>query len=264
LKRVISAGAPVSPRTIDGVARMLVSPAQVHTPYGATEALPVSSIGSDEVLGETRGRTDEGMGICVGRPFDGIVARIIRIRDTAISTWSDDLVVPDGAVGEIVVSGPVVTREYFNRSEATALAKITDPVRGVFYHRMGDLGYRDDQGRLWFCGRKSQRVIADGNTLFTIPCEAIFNTHPWVARSALVGVRRVGKLVPVICVEPVVRLSRKDRHALERDLLERGGSFSHTSAIRTILFHRSFPVDVRHNSKIFREKLAIWASRKLS
>jgi olefin beta-lactone synthetase len=263
VRRVISAGAPVSPRVVEGVARLLVSPAQLHTPYGATEALPVSSIGSDEILRDTRRLTDEGKGVCVGRPAEGIDAKIIRIRDVAITVWSDDLVVPDGLVGEIVVSGPVVTREYFNRSEATSLSKIADPARGTFYHRMGDLGYRDDQGRLWFCGRKSQRVIVNGETLFTIPCEAVFNTHPWVARTALVGVRQGSTVVPVICVEPIRRLSHQDRQALRRELLERGQSFDHTRRIRTILFHRSFPVDVRHNAKIFREKLTVWASRKL-
>jgi acyl-CoA synthetase (AMP-forming)/AMP-acid ligase II len=264
VKRVISAGAPVSHRVVEGIARLLLSPAQVHTPYGATEALPVSSIGSDEILDETRRLTDQGKGVCVGRPADGIDAKIIRIRDGAIPLWSDDLVVGDGVVGEIVVSGPVVTREYFNRSEANHVSKIADPERGTFHHRMGDLGYRDDQGRLWFCGRKSQRVIVGGETLFTIPCEAIFNTHPSVARTALVGVTRGGKVAPVICVEPNRPLTRKERQALGRELLDRGASFDHTRLIRTILFHRAFPVDVRHNAKIFREKLAVWASRKLS
>ena len=107
-------------------------------------------------------------------------------------------------------------------------------------------------------------MIVDGETLFTIPCEAIFNTHPGVARTALVGVERGGKVVPVICVEPNRRLTRNERQALRRELLERGASFAHTRWIRTILFHRAFPVDMRHNAKIFREKLAVWASRKLS
>ena len=71
---------------------------------------------------------------------------IVGISDGPIATWSDDLLVPDGEIGEIVVAGPVVTREYFNRPEATKLAKIADPARGVLYHRMGDVGYRDGQG----------------------------------------------------------------------------------------------------------------------
>jgi len=156
-----------------------------------------------------------------------------------------------------------VTREYFNRPQATALAKIADPARRIVYHRMGDVGYRDDQGRLWFCGRKSHRVILAGETLFTIPCEAIFNTHPAVSRTALVGARRRRELIPVICVEPVHPLSRSEQHKLRQELIDRGAAFSHTRGIQTILFHRSFPVDIRHNAKIFREKLAVWASRRL-
>jgi acyl-CoA synthetase (AMP-forming)/AMP-acid ligase II len=263
LKRITSAGAPVSATILERLAARLDPPAQIHTPYGATEALPVATIGSDEILGETRLLTDRGQGVCVGRPVGGIEAKIILIRDDPIALWSDDLVVPNGEIGEIVVAGPIVTREYFNRAEATRLAKIVDPARNRFFHRMGDVGYLDEQGRLWFCGRKSHRVILAEETLFTIPCEAIFNTHPAVGRTALVGVSRRGVVVPVLCVEPLGRLSRMERQRLKRELIERGAAFAHTKKIQTILFHRSFPVDIRHNAKIFREKLAVWASRKL-
>jgi acyl-CoA synthetase (AMP-forming)/AMP-acid ligase II len=263
LKRVVSAGAPVPARVVERLARLLDPPAQIHTPYGATEALPVASIASDEILGETRHLTDRGEGVCVGRPVPGVEARIIPIRDGAIPTWSDDLPVPSGQIGEIVVKGPVVTRDYFNRPEATATSKITDQVRGTFYHRMGDVGYLDDQGRLWFCGRKSHRVILPDLTLFTVACEAIFNTHPAVARSALVGASRHGQVIPVICIEPIRRLSRSEKAKVTRELLERGAAFSHTEKITTVLFHHSFPVDIRHNAKIFREELAAWASRRL-
>jgi acyl-CoA synthetase (AMP-forming)/AMP-acid ligase II len=265
LTRVISAGAPVSATILERLAPLLDRPAQVYTPYGATEALPVASIGSSEVLGETRHLTDKGMGVCVGQPVAGIEVRIIRIIDDPIRTWSDSLLVDDGDIGEIVVSGPVVTREYYNRAEATSLAKIPDPLRGTIYHRMGDVGYRDDRGRLWFCGRKSHRVIlSSGAPLFTIPCEAIFNAHPAVARTALVGVSRRGRVVPVLCVEPLRRLSRSERRRVARELLARGAAFAHTRKIQMVLFHPSFPVDTRHNAKIFREKLALWASRRVS
>ena len=264
LNRVISAGAPVSAKILEKMAVLLDPPAQVYTPYGATEALPIASIGSREVLGETRHATDQGMGVCVGRPVAGIDAKIIHITDNPIPIWSDNLILPEGKIGEIAVAGPVVTRAYFNRIKATSLAKIADLARGSFYHRMGDLGYFDNQGRIWFCGRKSQRVVLDDDTLFTIPCESIFNAHPAVARSALVGVKRRGHVVPVICIEPVERLRRAERKELSKELLERGSSFLHTRRITTILFHRSFPVDIRHNAKIFREKLAAWATRRLS
>jgi acyl-CoA synthetase (AMP-forming)/AMP-acid ligase II len=191
---------------------------------------------------------------------------IIRISDDPIPAWSDDLVVPDGTIGEIVVQGPVVTREYFRRPEATAPAKIADPARGQggFRHRMGDLGYRDPQGRIWFCGRKAHRVVTAGGTLYTIPCEAVFNTHPAVARSALVGVGPPGRMRPVLCVEPRTwPRAKADRDRIRRELLDLGATHAHTRPIRDVLFHRSFPVDIRHNAKIFREKLAAWAARTL-
>jgi acyl-CoA synthetase (AMP-forming)/AMP-acid ligase II len=263
LRRVVTAGAPISPRVLAGFARLLQPPAQIFTPYGATEALPVASIGSDEILDETRYATDLGAGVCVGLPFEGIEVRIIRISDEPIPTWSDDLEIVDGTVGEIAVSGPVVTREYFRRPEATALAKIADPFRNTIYHRMGDLGYRDARGRIWFCGRKSHRVILEDETLYTLCCEGVFNAHPDVARTALVGVSRDGRTIPVLCVETSGRLGRPARRRLRHELLELGSAHAHTRRISTILFHRSFPVDIRHNSKIFREKLAVWAARRV-
>src|SRR5262249_35094160 len=225
LRRVVSAGAPVPAKTIESMAARLEPPAQVHTVYGATEALPVASIGSDEILGEARVATDEGRGVCVGRPIRSIEVRVMRISDDSIPEWSDDLLVPDGTIGEIVVSGPVVTRSYFNRPEATLLAKIIDPKRSVLYHRMGDVGYLDDRGRIWFCGRKSHRVILPDETLYTIPCESIFNTHPDVYRSALVGARRGEETVPVICIEPARRLTRGEQDRLRGEWLERAASY---------------------------------------
>ncbi len=264
LKRIISAGAPVSASLVERLARLLDPPAQIHTPYGATESLPVASIGSDEILSETRAATDRGFGVCVGKPVQGMAVEVIKIDDQPIASWSDDLRVGSEEIGEFVVSGPVVTREYFNRPEATALAKIKTGAGDTVLHRMGDVGYRDERGRLWFCGRKSHRVLAGDEIYFTIPCEAIFNTHHEVARTALVGAIRDGKVVPVICVEPVRRLTRTERQRLSEELLDRGAGFAVTSKIRTVLFHPSFPVDARHNAKIFREELAAWATRKLS
>jgi acyl-CoA synthetase (AMP-forming)/AMP-acid ligase II len=262
LRRVLSAGAPVSARALEAFAAMLPEGVEVHTPYGATEALPAATIGSKEILKDTSRATAEGAGACVGRPVEGVQVRIMKIRDDAVSTWSDELAAAPGEIGEIVVQGPIVTRSYFNRDAATRQAKIDDPASGGFYHRMGDLGYLDSYGRLWFCGRKSQRVETSAETLFTIPCEGVFNAHPAVARTALVGVERGGGVEPVLCVE-VERPARIDGESLRRELLALGALRSVTKNIKTILFHPSFPVDVRHNAKIHREKLAAWAARRL-
>ena len=262
LRRVISAGAPVPSKTLRRVSSMLDGQAQIHTPYGATESLPVASIGSREILEETAEQTDQGAGVCVGRPVDAIEVEVIEVSDEPTDKWSDDLVVDDGDVGEFVVKGPQVTSRYFNREEATRAAKIADG-DGV-RHRMGDLGYVDDRGRMWFCGRKSHRVVIDDETtLYTVCCEAVFNTHPKVFRTALVGVRITGETKPVLCVELEEEHRGAVRQQVEEELAEIGAAHEHTRTIETFLFHDSFPVDVRHNSKIFREELTRWAKDRL-
>ncbi|HUT24420.1 MAG TPA: fatty acid CoA ligase family protein [Sumerlaeia bacterium] len=265
LKRVISAGAPADPVALARFSEMLEPEAEVFSGYGATEALPVSSIGSRELLSETAKKTDEGGGVCVGRPVPRVKAAVIRITDDPIPRWSPDLLLPPGEIGEIVVKGRRVTRAYFNRPEATDLAKIDDPVDGGFYHRMGDVGYLDESGRLWFCGRKCHRVATPEGDLYTIPCERVFDTHTEVFRTALVGVEREGAVLPVLCVELETGVKR-NRRALKRirdELLSIGVSNPKTRSIKTVLFHDRFPVDIRHNAKILREKLAARAQRRL-
>jgi acyl-CoA synthetase (AMP-forming)/AMP-acid ligase II len=261
LKRIISAGAPAAPATIAQFAALLEEDAEIHTGYGATEAMPVSSFGSKEILSETAALTEQGFGICVGRPIQELAVRIIKISDTPIDTWSDALVVADGEIGEITVSGDIVTKGYFQRPLDDAMSKIRD--NGRIWHRMGDLGWKDKKERIWFCGRKGHRVITPEGTLFTIPCEAIFNNHPAVFRSALVGVGQAPRQRPVICIEVEADHRRDDRERLTRDLLEMAKENILTERIDTFMFHPGFPVDIRHNSKIFREKLATWAQRRL-
>lgn len=259
VRRVICAGAPVSAKVLETFSRLLTPGALIHTPYGATEALPVCSISHAEVLSETRAQTDRGEGVCVGWPVTGMRVAIIDVTDEPIPQWSEDLRLPPGTVGEIVVKGPVVTPEYCNRPEATAKAKIPDPSGGL-WHRMGDLGLIDESGRVWFRGRKAHRVVASTGTFDTIPCEAVFNTHPAVYRTALVGVGTGERRRPVLCVE--LADPRADQATVRAQLLETGQQFEHTREIRRVLFHPAFPVDIRHNAKIFREKLAAWAERQ--
>ena len=262
LRRAISAGAPVPAAVLERFTSLLNPGVQVFTPYGATEALPVCSIGSSEILESTRQITDAGGGVCIGRPVEGIRLEVIEISDEPIYRWDESLRVPTGKIGEIIVQGEQVTKGYYNRPEADHLSKIGDMETGSFFHRMGDLGGRDENGRVWFCGRKSHRVETAEGPLFTIPCEAVFNTHPQVYRSALVGVGTPGELTPVICVE-LEKGVKVDRKLLREELLAIARDHIHTHCIETILFHRSFPVDIRHNAKIFREKLAVWAAGRL-
>jgi acyl-CoA synthetase (AMP-forming)/AMP-acid ligase II len=261
LKRVITTGAPISPDNIEQFSSLLVGDAQIHPGYGATEAMPVASIGSHEILSDTRPLTEQGYGVCVGQPVEHIEVRIIKINDGPIQEWSDDLPVKEGDVGEITVKGDMVTTQYFDKPLADKLAKIKD--NNDIWHRMGDLGWMDQKGRIWFCGRKTHRVITAAGTLFTIPCESLFNKHPRVFRSALVGVGPSGRQEPVLCVELHKTDDGKNRAQLEKELLEIASANEVTKSIKTILFHKVFPVDIRHNSKIFREKLALWAEKKI-
>ncbi len=261
LKRVVSAGAPVHPSNIEQFSVMLNEEAEIHTPYGATEAVPVISIGSHEILYSTRQLSEQGFGNCIGRPLKGIDVRLIKISDEPIGEWKDELEIPQGDIGEIIVKGDLVTREYFNCPDLTEMAKIND--KDGFWHRMGDLGWMDKAGRIWFCGRKNHRVITENGTLYSIPCEAIFNNHPRVMRSALVGLGNPPLQKPIIVIELEENDSGKDKEALTHELLTLARENPLTETIDTILYKKNLPVDIRHNSKIFREKLAEWAVGKL-
>ncbi|HIF50274.1 MAG TPA: peptide synthase [Thiotrichaceae bacterium] len=261
LKRVLSAGAPVAPSVLNRFQSLLNNNAQIFTPYGATESLPISSIGSKEILKETAKDTANGKGVCVGQPVSNLDMRIIKLNNDVISEWSDELELPVNKIGEICVKGSQVTRTYFNRNKATALAKIRS--EDGFYHRMGDVGYIDGQDRLWFCGRKNQCVITKSEILFTICCEGIFNAHPFVFRTALVGARINGEIIPVICVELEQEHKRFNKADLIQELMVIGSSHPETRNIKHILFHSGFPVDIRHNAKIGRESLSKWATEEL-
>jgi acyl-CoA synthetase (AMP-forming)/AMP-acid ligase II len=263
LKRVISAGAPVPQKVLSAFSTLLRPETQIFTPYGATEALPVCSIGSAELLSNQGGAGRDIVGICVGKPVTGVDLRIIEITDDPIAEWSESLEVAPGEIGEIVVQGRQVTKSYFNDPAADRLGKIRDRKTGGIFHRMGDLGYRDENGRIWFCGRKNHRVITREDTLFTIPCEAVFNAHELVNRTALVGIGKKGYERPVICVEAHGKLSKSAKARVRAELLTLGGRSALTKNIKTVAFYdRPFPVDVRHNAKIFREKLKKWAERQ--
>jgi len=102
--------------------------------------------------------------------------------------------------------------------------------------------------------------------MYTIPCEAIYNQHPAIYRSALVGIGEPGRQRPVIIVEPwpgKMPWRRRSRQVLLDELAALGKANPLTAGIERILIHRSMPVDIRHNSKIFREQLAPWAARRL-
>ncbi|MCB9932737.1 MAG: AMP-binding protein [Planctomycetes bacterium] len=287
IKRILIAGAPVPFTTLAMFKGKLAPEGDLHTPYGATESLPFSTISASEILGETRLDTANGAGTCVGKPLPGVNAKVIRFVDGPIASLDDAEELPTGEVGEIIVNSPVTTQEYFNRPENNKLAKIRSagvpPAQGTaappvpeslghgardsarLWHRMGDAGYFDANGRLWFCGRVNHRVETANGTMWPIRVEAIFNNHDAISRCALVGLGDRPNQVPCIVIE------LHDGHIPEKDLRERirselqrmADAHELTRGIRYFLFHEGLPVDVRHNAKINREALKHWADTQL-
>ena len=265
IERILSAGAPVPPPTLRKISKIISPTGDTFTPYGATESLPIACNSGTVVLRETAERTERGEGTCVGKRFPKIAWQIIEIDDKPIFEIGDIIPLENGTVGELIVRGPVVSDQYVTRTDANANHKISDG--DSFWHRMGDVGYLDEQDRFWFCGRKAHRIQTSQHTMFTIPCEAIINTHPEIYRSALVGIGPKGEQRPIMICEPNPEHwpnsdSDKDRLLSEIKLL--AGKFWQTNSIENILLHRSLPVDIRHNSKIFREQLRGWAEQEIA
>ncbi|MDR1036818.1 MAG: AMP-binding protein [Deltaproteobacteria bacterium] len=262
MRTVICAGAPVRPQVAHAMKSVLPPDARLFTPYGATEGMPLTAVEAREIA-EARGMSEQGFGICVGRPVAGCDVRVIAVSDRPVNSFSEREILPQGEVGELVARGPVVAESYFDMPQADALAMTLGP-DGLPWRRMGDAGWRDGGGRIWFCGRKAQRVTTEDGPLFTVPCESVFNNHPLVRRSALVGIGEPGHMHPVAVIEPEGKLSRARWKALVRELATLAKSNPRTKGISAFLRKDSFPVDARHNAKIAREKLAVWAQRELA
>ncbi|MFD3507935.1 fatty acid CoA ligase family protein [Nocardia sp. NPDC058666] len=257
LVSIFSGGAPVPHWCIAGLREVLHPDVQIYAGYGSTEALPMSTIESRELLAGLVGRATRGEGTCIGRPTDRVQVRLLGITDEPVASWADASEPAAGEVGEIVVAGPNVSTRYYWPEHANAAGKIADGEQ--VWHRTGDLGWLDGQGRIWFCGRKSQRITTAAGPLFTVQVEQVFNAVAGVSRTALVGVGAPGNQQPVLCVE--LEPGADEMAALTR-LRTRATEFDTLVPISDFLVHPGFPVDIRHNAKIGREQLARWATRR--
>lgn len=258
LRRAVTVGAPVPIDLHRRLGAVMHPEGRLYTPYGATEAMPVTTTDTG-ALAETWPQTRNGYGTCIGKPLTGIEVLVIRVTDDPIPRWSDDRRVRGDAIGELVVAGPIVSPLYPERVDATAAAKIQRD--GAVLHRTGDLGRIDAAGRVWFCGRKSQRIETSTGMLAPVAIENIFNAHPAVFRTALVGVGPRGSQRPVACIELEAGATLTPR--LEAELLALAEPTCFRGVVTGFLPHPGFPVDARHNAKIKREALAAWAAGKL-
>lgn len=262
LRRLLIAGAPVSAELIAKL-RVIAPHCVTHTPYGATECLPVTTIRGEELLGEARQLALRGEGTCVGTAVEGVEVRVIRETDGPIGTLDEAAECGPGEVGEIIATGPSVTREYDGLPEATRLAKVREG--GRVWHRMGDLGRIGADGRLYFLGRRAEKVRTAEGDLPTECLEPAFRQHPLVARCALVGLGEPPRQVPALVVEARPGAHPETREARERFEAELRGIARvnpRAATVRHIVFQRALPVDVRHNAKIHRLRLAEeWTAR---
>ena len=248
LKRLLMAGSSAPPDLVQ-LWTQIAPNAKIHTPYGATECLPVCSIEAKTILSSTSEKTRLGLGTCLGKVVPGMQVRILPPKEKSQKIIQ--------GTGEIIVAGPVVTGRYDQLPEATEAAKIKEGE--TLWHRMGDLGYFDEENKLWFCGRVAERVLTREGALHTDCCEAIFNQHPKVFRSALIGIGEIGEQQPAIVVEPEKGHFPKkaiSKKTFKKELLELANASPVTQGIHTFFFHPAFPVDVRHNAKIHRLTLA--------
>lgn len=255
LRRLLIAGAPVSGELLAKL-RIIAPNCVTHTPYGATECLPVTTITAEELLGEARQLALRGHGTCVGRAVSGVEIRVIRETEGPIATLAEASLCAAGEIGEIIATGPSVTREYDGLPEATRAAKITDGART--WHRMGDLGALDASDRLFFFGRRVEKVRTAEGDLPTESIEPAFRQHPHVFRCALIGLGEAPSQTPALVVEPRAGHFPEDEAARARFIAELRAiakSCPQADRVKHIVFQRALPVDVRHNAKIHRLQL---------
>jgi acyl-CoA synthetase (AMP-forming)/AMP-acid ligase II len=262
LKRVIGAGAPIT-GPVERMLRAVMAPdGELAANYGATEAMPSTELGSREHLDGLWDLTEHGAGVCVGYGLPGVELKIIDIVDGAVDSIQDTAELSTGQIGEILVRGKHVSPEYYLDPDATRKNKVPDPQGD--WHRFGDVGYLDAQGRLWVCGRVSQRVKAAGGDVYPLQVEPLFDAHPKVRRSGLVGVPGPAGELPVLCVEVEPDVGDNELPGVHQELLTLATDSEIANTIHAILFKRRLPVDPRHNSKIERPRLAKWAARQLA
>ena len=246
VRTVLSAGAPVPLPLLRRVQAVLPN-AELHTPYGMTEALPVTDVSLAQI--EEAGPGD---GVCVGWAVPGVQIRISPLDPTGAASGehTDDT----GVTGEICVAGPHV-KDRYDRLWATERQSSREPG----WHRTGDVGHLDDAGRLWVEGRLVHVITAPDDPLTPVGIEQRVEALEAVVAAAAVGVGPAGtqQLVLVVVPEAPGRgpLAEPDLAASVREAA--GGP------VAAVLTVRALPVDIRHASKVDRSRLGRWAERVL-
>ncbi len=251
LEQLFLAGCACPPGLIEQL-RSVFPNAKITLPYGATEALPLTQI-SGECFEKAQNKNPFS-GTCLGKALPGIQFQILPGYKQA-----HNLCISQN-IGEIAVSGEVVSPEYDALPHINKTSKFYDS-NGQLWHKMGDVGYVDEYGYLWFLGRQAECIFSEEVIYYPDPCEAVFLKHPLVARAALIGLGRelIKKPAMVIQLKSIHDFYRPHKLALlEKELKQWAQKYAHTASIQTLFFRSTLPVDSRHNAKIHRLSLGVF------
>jgi acyl-CoA synthetase (AMP-forming)/AMP-acid ligase II len=259
---LLSAGAPV-PEPLLADVQGLLPQASLHTPYGMTEALPVTDISLDGIRGAEGDATagtvpGAGNGVCVGLPVHGARVAVVPLAADG-SAPGNQPVTEAGVTGEILVSAPHVKQAY-DRLWLTQ----RESVRTPGWHRTGDVGHFDAAGRLWVEGRLAHIVTAPGAVVTPVGAEQAIERLDDVGLAAVVGVGPPGTQAVVAVVETVPSARKAGPAAPHLAGRVRDAALETGVSISAVLEVPAQPTDIRHNAKIDRTRLSRWASRVLS
>ncbi|MFZ9041527.1 MAG: alpha/beta fold hydrolase [Ilumatobacteraceae bacterium] len=255
VRLLLSAGAPVRSELLRRAAELFPG-AEVHTPYGMTECLPVADIDLPGVTEAERGGPGAGDGVCVGRPVAGV--------DVAVRPIDGSDRHPH-RIGEILVRAPHA-RAGYDRLWHTEFA--ASPDEG--WHATGDVGHLDGLGRLWIGGRLGHVITTAAGPIAPVASEQAVERIDGVAAAALVGVGPADDRQLVVVLEreqPVRRPGPADTALVDRvrsAVRDALASIDDAPEVIAVLEVPHLPVDRRHNSKVDRTRLAEWAERALT
>jgi acyl-CoA synthetase (AMP-forming)/AMP-acid ligase II/pimeloyl-ACP methyl ester carboxylesterase len=264
VRLLLSAGAPVRSGLLSS-ARALFPEARAHTPYGMTEVLPVADISLDEIVAA---ETSGGDGVCVGHPLRSVDVLIDPLDDRGRPTGA--VSADPGPLGEILVRAPHLREGYDRLWFTQHLAS-----QPTGWHRTGDIGRIDLDGRLWVGGRMGHVIVTANGPLAPVPVEQAIERLDGIRAAAAVGVGPAGTQPVVVVVEmeetaaerhpgPTASLELIDRVRTAVAARDRAGGAGNGVDVAAVLVSDALPVDRRHNSKIDRARVAAWAGRVLS
>ncbi|GGX44508.1 peptide synthase [Streptomyces chryseus] len=246
-----TAGAAVNQEMVANLARVMPK-ARLYVPYASTEALmPITLIDSESLADLTERGTKQGRGVPLGRAVDTRI-EVIDSAATDLRDLTDADFLPAGQIGELVVSGPRVTTEYFRRPELTEYAKLRHKRDGSLWHRMGDVGYLDEHAMVWFLCRKKHVVDTAIGRVYPDQQEQVYNHHLGVYSSAVIAAAGGTRVLLVLPESSWGRVSQEAVTAVAEE-------FS-LPVPQLVFYPGSLPSDRRHNSKIDREELSNWAT----